>query len=78
MMKLLCRAAVELGRTVVVVIHDINFAATYSDRIIAMKNGRLLHSCTPAELMTTESLAALYDVDLTVTEVNGLPVAMYF
>ncbi|WP_370917085.1 ABC transporter ATP-binding protein [Corynebacterium sp. CCM 9204] len=78
MMKLLRRTAEELGRTVVVVIHDINFAAAYSDWIIAMKNGSLVHSCTPEELMTTENLASLYDVDLTVTEVCGRPVAMYF
>ncbi|MCK7636906.1 ABC transporter ATP-binding protein [Corynebacterium pygosceleis] len=78
MMKLLRRTAEDLGRTVVVVIHDINFAAAYSDRIIAMKNGSLVHDCTPAELMTTENLASLYDVDLRVTEVDGRPVAVYF
>jgi iron complex transport system ATP-binding protein len=44
MMRQLRRAADELGRTVVVVLHDVNFAARYADRICAMKNGRVVHS----------------------------------
>lgn len=39
MMKLLRRAADELGKTIILVIHDINFASVYSDHIIAMRAG---------------------------------------
>jgi len=41
MMKHLRRAANEFGRTILVVMHDINFAAKYSDRICAMKDGKI-------------------------------------
>ena len=40
MMGRLRDAARELGRTIVVVLHDINFAAHYADHIVAMKDGR--------------------------------------
>src|SRR5690606_36597287 len=41
MMALLQRAAAELGRTIVIVLHDINFAAHYADHICAVKDGRV-------------------------------------
>nr|WGD60615.1 ATP-binding cassette domain-containing protein [Bacillus velezensis] len=42
MMKLLKRLVEDFGKTVVVVIHDINFASVYSDHIVALKNGRIV------------------------------------
>ena len=41
MMEHLKHAAKEFGRTILAVMHDINFAAKYSDRICAMKDGRI-------------------------------------
>ena len=41
MMGTLRRAADELGKTVVLVLHDINFASCYADRIVALKQGRV-------------------------------------
>ena len=43
-MKVLRRLTEELGKTVVIVIHDINFASCYSDNIVALKNGKVVHS----------------------------------
>src|SRR5690606_38964503 len=43
MMKLLRRLVCERQKTVVVVLHDINFASCYADHIIAMKDGRVAH-----------------------------------
>ncbi|MUG03771.1 ATP-binding cassette domain-containing protein, partial [Bacillus tequilensis] len=52
MMAQLRRAADELGRTIVIVLHDINFAGHYANRICAMKDGRVVEFGTPAEIMT--------------------------
>ena len=41
-MKHLRNVCDKLGRTIILVIHDINFAAKYSDKIFAMKNGQLV------------------------------------
>ncbi|MFB1011404.1 MAG: ATP-binding cassette domain-containing protein, partial [Thiopseudomonas sp.] len=54
MMQLLRRAADEKGKTVVVVLHDINFASCYSDHIIAMRGGQLAWQGTPDEVMRDE------------------------
>ena len=77
-MRLLRRAAEDLGKTVVVVIHDINFASCYADRILAMKDGRLLLEETPEGLMRTEVLRAVYDMDITVHEVAGQRLAAFY
>ena len=48
MMQLLHRAAHELGRTIVIVLHDINFAGHYADHICAVKDGQVIEFGTPA------------------------------
>jgi iron complex transport system ATP-binding protein len=78
MMKLVRRAADELGRTVVVVMHDINFASCYSDRIIAMKDGRVVAQGTPDEIVTTETLRGIYGLDIPIREAGGHRIADYF
>src|SRR5690606_22117561 len=56
MMKRLRDVTDELGKTVVLVLHDINFASTYADSIIAMKDGRVVQHADPASVMTTPVL----------------------
>ena len=62
--QLVRRLAHELGLGVIIVIHDINLAAQYCDRLIAIKQGRLLYDETPAALMTQEKLHDIYGVAL--------------
>nr|MCC5641304.1 ATP-binding cassette domain-containing protein [Nostoc sp. CHAB 5844] len=57
MMRLLRRAVDEFGKTIVLVLHDINFASSYSDHIVAMRDGRLVQQGSPAALMRSEVLA---------------------
>ncbi|WP_265523057.1 ABC transporter ATP-binding protein [Oerskovia flava] len=78
MMRMMRRAADELGRTVVVVLHDINFAAAYSDRVVAMRDGAVVVQGTPAQIMTPEALHAVYDMDIAVHDVAGAPLAAYY
>lgn len=77
-MRLLRKTAVERGKTIVLVIHDINIAAAYSDRIIAMKNGAIVADGAPAEIMRTDVLRRVYDMEMQVAEVAGRYVALYF
>lgn len=78
MMQLLRRAADEKGKTVVVVLHDINFASCYSDHIIAMRRGRPAYQGTPAEIIRDEVLQELYEMDIRVHEVEGQRICVYF
>ena len=78
MMKLLRRAVDERGKTVVVVLHDINFAACYADHIIAMKDGAVAHEGSPQQVVQDEVLSALYGIEVTVHEVKGQRLCHYF
>ncbi|ASD21062.1 iron ABC transporter ATP-binding protein [Cryobacterium sp. LW097] len=77
-MKLLRRMADELGKRVIVVLHDINFAATYSDRIVAIRDGRVVADAAAAEIMRPEVLEAVYDTKVDVRQIDGRPVALYY
>lgn len=77
-MKLLRRMADELGKRVIVVLHDINVAAAYADRIVGLKDGRVIADATPREVMRPELLEQLYDVPVSVREVDGVPVALHW
>ncbi len=78
MMKQLRRAADELGRTIVIVLHDINFAAHYSDKILAMKNGQIVKHGTPAEIMRDEVLSEIFNTAVQVIEGPNGPLAVYY
>lgn len=78
MMKLLAGAARDLGRTVVMVLHDINFAAWYADHIVAMRAGRVIHQGRPDEVITTESLRAIYDMEIPVEVIGGRRIALFY
>jgi len=78
MMQLLRRMVDERGKTVVVVLHDINFASCYADHIIAMKEGRVAHEGPPSQVVQDEVLSGLYEIDVSVHEVRGQRLCHYF
>ncbi|MBS3178223.1 MULTISPECIES: ABC transporter ATP-binding protein [unclassified Pseudoclavibacter] len=78
MMGQLRRAADELGKTFVIVIHDINFAAAYADNIIALTDGQLAHSGSPKDLMTTETLEHVFGTPIEVRHDGDYPLAVYY
>ena len=61
----------EQGMTIVMVLHDINQALSYSDEIIGLKNGRLAFQGPPEEVVTTESIRDLYGIELPVIRAEG-------
>lgn len=63
------------GTTIVMVLHDLNLAARYSDRMLAVKDGRLAAFGTPGEVMTEPLVREVFGVDATVIPdpLTGLP-----
>ncbi|NIZ12293.1 ABC transporter ATP-binding protein [Phaeobacter sp. HF9A] len=59
-LQLARRLSTEHGKTVVMVLHDLNFAARYCDRIVALKEGRLIAEGTPREVLTEQTIAAMF------------------
>ncbi len=77
MMKLVRRLCDELGKTVVLVLHEINLAAFYSDRILAFRDGKLAGEGAVKDVMTAETLKRVYGVDFEIHEVDGKPLSIY-
>jgi iron complex transport system ATP-binding protein len=78
MMKIIRRLCDELGKTVVLVLHEINYASFYSDYICAFEKGRIVKFGTVQEVMTQETLSALYRVDFAIQDIKGKPLALYY
>jgi iron complex transport system ATP-binding protein len=77
MMKHLREAANEFGRTIVTVLHDINFAAQYSDRICAMKNGQIAAFGSVEEVMEPKTLTDIFETDIEIIDGPYGKVAIY-
>ncbi|AQA20690.1 ABC transporter family protein [Rhodococcus sp. MTM3W5.2] len=58
----------ELGRTVVMVLHDLNLAIRYSDRLIVMSEGAVVASGTPSEVISEELLLEVFGLEARVIE----------
>ncbi|MCZ2821496.1 ABC transporter ATP-binding protein [Modestobacter sp. VKM Ac-2977] len=78
MMRMLRRMATELGKTVVLVVHDINFASAYSDRIVAMRDGHVVAEGPTPELMEPAVLRKVFDVEVDVHEIAGQRVGVFW
>lgn len=78
MMQLLRRAADELHKSIILVIHDINFASCYSDHIIAMKEGRIAFQGSPEEFMQPAVLQDIYDIEITTQQIGDRHIAIYY
>ncbi|ROR67328.1 ABC transporter ATP-binding protein [Agrococcus jenensis] len=78
MMQHLRRAAEELGRTIVIVLHDINFAGHYADRICAVKDGQVVEFGTPDEVLTDEVLSRVFDTPVQMVDGPSGRLAVYY
>lgn len=50
--------------TIIIVLHDINLAARYSDRIIFLDDGKIISKGTPEEVITEKNIKTAYDMDI--------------
>lgn len=77
MMEHLRLAADEFGRTILTVLHDINFAAKYSDRICAMKDGQIAAFGRVGEIMDSDTLTNIFETKIDIIEGPYGPIAIY-
>jgi iron complex transport system ATP-binding protein len=68
----------ERGRTVVMVLHDLNLAARYADRLVAMHDGRIACSGAPAEVLTEQTMRDVFGLEAKIVEdpVSGTPLVL--
>lgn len=77
-MKVLRRLVDELGKTVVIVLHDVNFASVYSDFIVALKDGKIIKQGTTNEIINNAVLKEVYDMDIKIQDIDQCRICLYF
>ncbi|GAA0124817.1 ATP-binding cassette domain-containing protein [Clostridium sp. CTA-19] len=78
MMKVLKRLTEDLKKTVIIVIHDINFASCYSDNIIVLNNGKLVKDGLKEEVINKQLLEDIYKIDFNIKDIDGNKICVYF
>ncbi|MCL2248547.1 MAG: ATP-binding cassette domain-containing protein [Oscillospiraceae bacterium] len=78
MMKIVGKLVSELSKTIVVVLHDINFAAAYAGHIIAMKDGKVYREGEPLDVITPDVLNPVFDHDFHIVKHDQKPVCLYY
>ncbi len=77
-MKILRQLADDLGKTVVIVIHDINFASCYSDYIIALNDGKIAKEGVVNEIITKSVLEEIYDMEFSIQNIEDYRICVYY
>ena len=62
-LRLITQLKQELGRTIIMVAHDLNLAARYSDELIVMNQGRIIAHGTPHDVITPELLRDAFTLE---------------
>lgn len=68
----------DKGRTIALVVHDLNLAARYAHHLIAMRQGKIIMTGTPAEVITPEMLQRVFNVaaDIVLDPRTGVPLCL--
>jgi len=77
--QLLSQINKEQKKLIILVSHNINLAAEYCQRIVMMKNGKLIADGTPSDVITRPTIHDLYEIDLTIIQnpITGQPNLIY-
>lgn len=78
MMNILKKLVKELGKTIVIVLHDINFATAYSDYVVAMKDGEIIAKGNVSNVISKKVLDNIYDFDFNIIDFEGQKVCVYY
>lgn len=78
MLKILRRLVDEKQKTIIIVIHDINFASCYSDYLVLLKDGRLSAQGPVREVMNAQLLETIYEMPFKVYEMDGKCLCAYY
>ncbi|MEJ7514660.1 iron ABC transporter ATP-binding protein, partial [Staphylococcus lugdunensis] len=68
----------KLNKTIIIVLHDINFASCYSDNIIALKQGEIVKADVKDNVIQSDILKKLYEMDVRIEEIRGQRICLYY
>lgn len=78
MMRMLRRLVDEMGKTVVIVIHDINFVSCHADYVVALRDGELVRVGDTPDIIQTDVLSEIYGVKMDIQEIGGNKICLYY
>lgn len=78
MMKVLRKLCDDLGKTIVIVMHDINFASCYSDYVVAFKDGVIYKEGKTSDIINENVLEEIYQIKFNVQNINGNKISIYY
>lgn len=79
-LTLLQELNIKEKRTIVMVLHDLNLASRFSDYIISMRNGKVITSGSPKEVMTKKTLKNVFNIDaqISIDHRNNKPICVMY
>ncbi len=77
-MKTLRNLVDNHGKTIMIVIHDINFVSCYSDYIVALKDGKIVKQGNTEEIIQNNVLSGIYGMDMCIHEINRKKFCLYY
>lgn len=77
-MKVLKNLVEEHGKTVMVVIHDINFVSCYSDYIVALKDGKIKKQGKTKDIIENDILSKIYGIKIPIYEIDNRKFCLYY
>ena len=76
-LKILRKRCREEGKGIVISLHDINLASIYADEIVALKDGRVVASGAPCDVVSPAVLRDVFDIDVIVEPIAGQRICIY-
>lgn len=77
-MQTLRTLADNFGKSIIVVVHDINFAVSYADYIVALKDHKILYYGPTEEIIQEDKLKDIFDLEMNIISHNNCKYCIYF
>ncbi|MHC5202241.1 iron ABC transporter ATP-binding protein [Myroides sp. LJL119] len=77
-MKILRVLADQYGKTIIIVVHDINYASSYADYIAAVKDHKIIHFGPTQDIIREDIMKEVFDIDMTIVDNSDCKVCIYF
>jgi len=78
LMRMLRTVVEQRGKTVVIVLHDLNYASVYADHIVAMRAGWIAATGSRYDVIQTEVLKRIFGYSIAVERVGDVPLSLHF
>ncbi|WP_026479616.1 ABC transporter ATP-binding protein [Ahrensia sp. 13_GOM-1096m] len=78
LMRTLRHVADTKQRSIIIVLHDLNHAAVHADRIIAMRDGKIIADDRPDKVMHPNVLQSVFGFQINVETIAGKPISLHF